>query len=163
MDSSPSAPLSIGEGSGWTFLNGAWRDGPEGEMGPPDGTRVEYLAVRQQEAYGDFEARFRFRLRHITPVRFLFRLQDSRRFYALDIPFGGQQFRSRACWAGMVLADGSSLQRYLHFGLVPGLCAATGQWYDVCVEAVGPHLRAWINDIPVADVRDHTYASGRIG
>ena len=163
MESSTGVPLSIGDGSGWSFLNGAWQDGPDGEMGPPDGTRVEYLAVREEEAYGDFTASFRFRLRHITPVRFLFRLQDSRRFYALDIPFGGQQFRSRACWAGMVIADGTPLQRYLNFGLVPGLCAATGPWYDVRVEAIGARLRAWINDIPVADVRDETYTSGRIG
>lgn len=156
-------PLSIGNGQGWTFLNDAWKDGPDGELGPPDGTKVEYLAIREKEAFGDFSASFRFRLRHITPVRFLFRLQDSRRFYALDVPFGGQQFRSRACWAGIVIADGTQLQRYLNFGLVPGLCACTGQWYEVRVEAVGPRLRAWINDVPVADVEDRTYASGRFG
>jgi hypothetical protein len=31
------------------------------------------------------------------------------------------------------------------------------------VEAKGNRIRAWINDIPVADVEDSTYASGRIG
>lgn len=151
------------QGCGWTFLHGAWHDDPAGGFGPPDDTRVEHLAVRQVEAVGDFTARFRFRLRHITPVRFLFRLQDSRRFYALDIPFGGQQFRSRACWAGLVLADGTPLQRYLSFNLVPGLAANTVLWYDVRVQAEGPRLRAWINDIPVADVADDTYRSGRFG
>ena len=156
-------PLHIGDGQGWTFLNGAWQDGPDGELGPPDGSLVEYLAIREQEACGDFEASFRFRLRNITPVRFLFRLQDSRRFYALDIPFGGQQFRARACWAGIVVADGSPLQRYLTFGLVPGLCACLGTWYEVRLRATGPRLRAWIGDIPVADVEDDTYTSGRFG
>ena len=163
MGANTIGPMQIGEGSGWTFLNGAWQDGPDGELGPPDGTRVEYLAVREEEAFGDFTASFRFRLRNITPVRFLFRLQDSRRFYALDIPFGGQQFRSRACWAGMVVADGTPLQRYLNFGLVPGLCACLGRWYDVRVRATGPRLQAWIDDTPVADVEDCTYDSGRIG
>ena len=156
-------PLQIGDGAGWAFLNSPWRDGPDGEFGPPDGNEVEYLAIREEEALADFSARFRFKLRHITPVRFLFRVQDSRRFYALDIPFGGQQFRSRACWAGMVVADGSPLQRYLNFGMVPGLCACVGQWYDVGVQATGSRLQAWINDIPVADVEDDTYEVGRIG
>lgn len=156
-------PLRIGDGSGWAFLNDPWRDEPEGEMGPPDGSRVEYLAIRADEVYGDFSASFRFRLRNITPVRFLFRLQDSRRFYALDIPFGGQQFRSRACWAGIVIADGTALQRYLSFGLVPGLCACLARWYEVRVTAAGARLRAWIDDIPVAPVEDHTYGAGRLG
>ena len=156
-------PLAIDNGEGWTFLNGPWRDGANGEVGPPDGSEVEYLAIREQEAFADFEASFRFRLRHITSVRFLFRVQDSRRFYALDIPFGGQQFRGRACWAGMIVADGTPLQRFLNFGLVPGLCATLGRWYEVRVRAVGPRLQAWIDDIPVADVEDDTYSSGRIG
>ena len=163
MGLSTNGPLCIGDGSNWTFLNGAWHDGPDDELCPPDGTKVEYLAIREADAYADFAASFRFQLRNITPVRFLFRVEDSRRFYALDIPFGGQQFRSRACWAGIVLADGSPLQRYLNFGLVPGLCARLGGWYDVRVRAAGSRLQAWINDIPVADVEDSTYDSGRIG
>ena len=163
MGATAMGPMRIGDGSGWAFLNGPWQDGSDGELGPPDGTEVEYLAIREQEAFGDFSASFRFRLRNITPVRFLFRVQDSRRFYALDIPFGGQQFRSRACWAGMVMADGTPLQRYLNFGLVPGLCACLGRWYEVRVRATGPRLQAWIDDIPVADVEDGTYEAGRIG
>ena len=155
--------LHMADGQGWSFLGPAWGDHPDGGFGPPDGTEVEYVAAREDEAYADFEATFRFRLRHITPVRFLFRVQDSRRFYALDIPFGGQQFRGRACWAGMVIADGAPLQRYLNFQLVPGLCAALGQWYDVRVRATGSRLQGWINDVPVADVEDDTYQSGRIG
>ncbi|MHB9106199.1 MAG: sialidase family protein [Armatimonadota bacterium] len=162
MQTTTGTPLRIGEGA-WTFLNGAWTEEPDGELAPPDGTAVEYIAVREDAVYRDFTARFRFKLRGITTVRFLFRLQDSRRFYALEIPFGGQQFRSRACWAGMVIADGTPLQRYLNFGLVPGLCACLGQWYEARVEAAGSRLRAWINDILVADVEDATYHSGRVG
>ena len=134
MGSAAIGPLRIGDGSGWTFFNGVWQDDPDGGLCPPDGTQVEYLAVREHEVYGDCTASFRFRLRNITPVRFLFRLQDSRRFYALDIPFGGQQFRSRACWAGLVIADGTPLQRYLngcdrHIMLL--LC---GQWESISID-----------------------------
>jgi len=147
----------------WVFLNGEWSRGVGGELAPPDGTDVEYMAVKEGVCYGDFTATFRYRLRTMTSVRFLFRLQDSRRFYALDIPCNGQQFRARTFWAGIVVADGSPLQRYLNFGLVPGLCARLEHWYEVKVEAKGTSLRAWIDGVLVADVQDNTYASGRVG
>ena len=156
--------LHIDNGQNWSFLNGKWTDGPDDELVPPDGTDVEYLAVKHDEAYGDFTADFRFRFRCVGGgTRFMFRIQDSRRFYALDVPVMGQQFRSRHFWAGMVVADGAGLQRYLNFGLVPGLCARLGYWYEAKVEARGSRLRAWIEGIPVADVTDDTYASGRLG
>ena len=155
--------LRIGDGKDWTFMHGEWMDGLSGELIPPDGFDVEYMAVRSDEAYADFSATFRFKFRWgFGGARLLFRVQDSRRFYALDIPICGQQWRCRHFWAGLVVADGTSLQRYLNFALVPGLCAKY-DWYNVRVEAKGPRLRAWIEDILVADVEDHTYESGRIG
>ncbi len=159
------AGLRIGDGQGWTFMHGTWTDGPDGELIPPDGYDVEYLAVRSDEAYADFSARFRFKFRPwgLGGVRLLFRVQDSRRFYALDVPWCGQQRRARHFWAGMVMGDGTPLQRYLSFNLVPGLCAKDESWYEARVEAKGPRLRAWIDGRPVADVQDDTYASGRLG
>ena len=81
-------------------MGSKWTDGPDGELIPPevrdgeypwlDSPEVECLAMRRDEAYGDFTARF------------LFRVQDSRRFYALDVPWCGQQVRARYFWAGMV-------------------------------------------------------------
>jgi hypothetical protein len=156
--------LKIGEGKDWSFMHGAWTDGPDGELIPPDGYDVEYLAVRSDEAYGDFTARFRFKFRWtFGAARFMFRVQDSRRFYALDVPWCGQQNRARHFWAGMVIADGTPLQRYLNFAMVPGLCAKHESWYEARVEAKGSRLRAWIEDILVADVVDDTYATGRLG
>lgn len=156
--------LKIGDGSEWTFLNGEWADGPDGEVVPPDGPFNEYMAVRHVQSYHDFAARFRFKFRCVGGgARLLFRVQDSRRFYALDVPICGQQARSRHFWAGMVIAEGNGLQRYLTFGLVPGLCCRLEHWYEARVEAKGPRLRAWINDILVADVEDSTYAAGPIG
>ena len=156
--------LQIGNGSDWSFMNGEWSDGPDGELMPPDGTKVEYLAVRTDEAWADFDARFRFKMRAGgCGARLPFRLQDARRFYALDVPWCGQQSRARHFWAGLVIADGTPLQRYLSFNLVPGLCAVRNRWYDARVQAAGPRLRAWIDDILVADVQNETYASGRLG
>ena len=156
--------LEIGDGQGWSFVHGKWSDGTDGEMVPPDGTDIEYLAVKDDVAYADFSASFRFKFRtSFGAARFMFRVQDSRRFYALDVPWVGQQSRARHFWAGMVIADGTPLQRYLNFGLVPGLCARVDHWYEGRVEARGPRLRAWIDGKPVADVEDGTYESGRLG
>jgi len=156
--------LQIGDGHNWSFLHGEWQDGPNGELQPPDGTDVEYLAVKDDQEYADFSAQFRFKFRSVIGVaRFLFRMQDSRRFYALDVPWCGQQSRARHFWAGIVKADGTPLQQYLNFNLVPGLGANIDFWYDAKVEAKGSRLRAWINDILVADVQDSAYASGRLG
>ena len=156
--------LKVCDGQGWSFMGGKWTDGPGGEMVPPDGTAVEYLAVKDDVAYADFSASFRFKFR--TPIgvaRFMFRVQDSRRFYALDIPWVRQQSRGRHFWAGIVIADGTPLQRYLNFDLIPGVCARVDYWYKGRVEASGPRLRAWVDGRLVADVEDATYESGRVG
>ncbi len=153
---------TVEEGS-WEFMGAPWSVSAEGELAPPEGTDVEYLAVKADAAYADLTATFRYKLRTITGIRCVFRVQDSRHYYALDIPANGQQFRSRTFWAGIVVADGTALQRYLTFALVPGLCAQVGHWYSVRVEAKGPRLRAWIEGILVADVEDHTHGSGRVG
>ena len=55
--------MRIGEGRNWSFLNGQWTDGSEGELLPPDGAGAEYLAVKHDRAYGDFSAQFRFKFR----------------------------------------------------------------------------------------------------
>ena len=166
----------LGDGQGWTFLGSPWSEGPDGEMLPPDvkegvypwldSPEVECLAVRSDEAFADFSARFRFRSPEFWGgggARFLFRVQDSRRFYAFDIPWCGQQIRARHLWAGFVVADGTPLQRYLNFDLIPGLCAKRDSWYEVRIKAKGSRLRAWIDDVLVAEVEDDTYASGRLG
>ena len=156
--------LRIGDGKDWSFLEGNWQDGPDGELTPPDGPRIEYMAVRHAESYGDFTATFRFKMqRPGGAARLLFRVQDSRRFYALEIPYNGQQQRSRHFWAGLVIADGTGLQRYLSFKMVPGLCANLQRWFDARLEVKGNRFRAWVNDIPVVDVEDDTYASGPVG
>ena len=153
--------LTLSNAQDWSFLNGPWRDGSAGELIPPDGNGIECMAVKHSETYGDFSATFRFKFRYSSGgARFLFRVQDSQRYYALEIPVGGQQFRSRHFWAGMLIADGTALQRYLKFGLVPGLCARLETWYEARVEVKGTRLRGWINDIPVADVGKEAAAAG---
>ncbi|MBI4553204.1 MAG: exo-alpha-sialidase [Candidatus Latescibacteria bacterium] len=156
--------LRIGNGTGWTFLNGQWTDGDRGELIPPDGGGKEYIAVAHGQEYADLTATFRFKFRSgFAGVRLLFRLQDMMRYYALDIPWGGQQNRNRHFWAGIVVADGSPLQRYLQLGLVLGVCPEHERWYEAHVECRGSRIRTWIEGRPVADIQDTTYTTGRVG
>lgn len=156
--------LRLGDGSDWCFLNGSWQEGSHGELVPPDGGGKEYVAVCRDRVYTDLTARFRFLFRGwYGGVRLLFRLQDLGRYYALDIPWGGQQNRNRHFWAGLVVADGTPLQRYLHLGLVPGVCPEHGRWYEARLDCHGSRIRAWIEGRLAFDVVDTVLASGRIG
>ena len=155
----------IGAADEWTFLGGKWREGAEGELAPPDTGTGPFLAVAHRREYADFQAEFRFRMRWpgYGGARFVFRLQDATRYYALDIPWSGQQCRNRHMWAGVVVADGTPLQRYRNLQLIPGITPQYNHWYHARVECSGPRIRAWIDGRPVADLEDHTYQSGRIG
>lgn len=156
--------ITIGDGKQWTFLGGAWKDAPDSQLVPPDGPDVERIAVMREPTAGDFTARFRFRLRTAAgSARFLFRVQGPRSFYALDIPWCGQQSRARHFWAGFVVADGTPLQRYLSFDMVPGVCAETDRWYEARVQAIGTRLRAWIDGKLLTEVIDDTYRAGHVG
>ena len=155
----------IGAADEWTFLGGKWGEGEAGNWLPPDTGSGASLAVAHRHEYADFEAEFRFRFRPPGKggVRFVFRLQGAARYYALDIPWGGQQFRSRHMWAGVVVADGSPLQRYLSLQLIPGITPQHNHWYHARVECSGPRIRAWVDGRPVADLEDRTHQAGRIG
>ena len=157
--------LRIGEDDEWTFLGGMWRDGDDGELIPPDVGSGGFIAVAQNHEYSDFEASFRFRFRRGSNggARLLFRLQDATRYYALDVPWCGQQNRCRHMWAGVVAADGTPLQRYLNLELIPGIAPEHERWYNVRVACSGQRIRGWIEGRPVADLEDGTYGSGRIG
>ena len=114
--------LRIGNGDGWTFLGPRWRDGESGELLSPDTGIGGAMAVAHDHEYSDFQARFRFKFGSTRGgARLLFGVQDATRYYALDVPWGGQQSRARHMWAGIVRADGTPLQRYLSFKLIPGV------------------------------------------
>jgi hypothetical protein len=156
--------FTIGDGDQWNFLNEAWEDGPEGALVPPDGGGKEYVAVLKGREYSDFEARFRVKFRYPHGgARFLFRLQDAQHYYALDIPWCGQQMRNRHFWAGIVKVNGNPLQPYLDLQMINGLVPLRDHWYQGRVKCTGPRIQAWIDGRLVADLEDSTFAKGRVG
>jgi len=166
--------LTISDGQAWSFLNCRWEDGEAGLLCPINEDRVPgvvyddesgaFLAVRHDRCYQDFTVtvRLRFHSGH-AGARILFRLRDIGRYYALDIPWCGQQSRNRHMWAGLILADGTPLQRYLQFKLIPEVAPQNERWYTARIECTGSRIRAWIEGRLVVDVEDATYADGMIG
>ena len=142
----------IGVADEWTFLNGPWHEGEECELVPPEAGTGPFMAVAHQQEYADFQAQFRFRFRWVGygGARFVFRLQDATRYYALDIPWSPQQCRCRYVWAGIVVADGTPLQRYLKLERIPEITPqysrsiATGitRGSNALVRVSGPGLKA---------------------
>jgi hypothetical protein len=156
--------MKIGSGRQWAFFNGRWSDGPRGELRPPDGGGREYAAVLRDREYTDLSASFRFVFRaHFGAARLLFRFQDLRHYCALDIPWCGQQNRNRHFWAGIALAEGGPLQRYLQFRMVPGVCPEHGRWYTARLECRGRQIRAWIEGRLALQVEDAALGRGRVG
>jgi len=166
--------LTINDGTAWSYLNCRWEDGEAGTILPINEAQVPsvvyddqsgaFLAVRHDRSYRDFSAQFRFRFHggH-AGARLVFRLKDAGRYYALDIPWCGQQNRNRHMWAGLVIADGTPLQRYLRFGLISEVVPRREHWYLGRVECDGSRIRAWIEGRLIADVVDETYQEGRLG
>ena len=158
------AGMKIGSGRQWAFYNGKWTDGPQEQLRPPDGGGGEYAALIRDREYTDLSVTFRFKFRaHFGGVRLLFRFRDLQHYYALDIPWCGQQNRNRHFWAGISLADGGPLQRYLQLKMVPGVCPEHERWYTARLECRGPQLRAWIEGRLALQVEDATLARGRVG
>ena len=172
--------FSIGDGANWSFMNGPWTDREGGELRGPDNDEViaakpaenvtwddysgAHMAVRHDRSYDNFMAKFRLRFRYSHGgARLVFRVQDSYRYYALDIPWCGQQNRNRHMWAGIVIADGTPLQRYLDFRLMTEIVPMHDHWYTAKVQCEGPRIRAWLDGRLVADLMDDTYQAGRIG
>ena len=154
----------IGAADEWSFLGGKWSEGEAGEWLPPDTGTGACLAVAHRHEYSDFQAAFRFKFGWPHGgVRFVFRLQDATRYYALDVPWCGQQNRNRHMWAGVVIADGTPLQRYLNLRLIPEVVPQHDRWYQAQVDCCGPRIRAWIEGRLVADLEDDAYQGGRIG
>ena len=68
-----------------------------------------------------------------------------RHFYAVYLPWGGQQLRAKHFWASIVKADGDGYLRSLKAVYVPGVPSETDRWYKVRLEAKGPSMEVWVD------------------
>ncbi len=159
--------MRLDDGSNWRFLGGDWSQDAEGVIRPANVRNLHSRAFNLDHAYGDFTAEFEFngdyRETGTGSAGIILRAQDANHFYFVYFPWGGQQLRAKHFWAAIAKVDGDGYIRHLAAEWVPGLPSETDRWYQVKVEAEGPHIRVWVDGFRSMEVTDDTYAAGRIG
>ena len=139
----------------------------------------EDFAYPSAEALTDTDLSVEFRTYHwsVDNSGIVFRAQDSTRFYAVefdDLRRKGSKYEVR-----LYVQDASGYRRDIASGFAPHAeledrwihgkitpaewQQATPGWVRARVSAQGDRIRVLLNDQPVIDVRDGTYASGRAG
>ena len=162
-----STTLTIGDGSGWHFLNGAWTEDENGVITPPNEPNLHSRAFYTADVYGDLTAEFEFngnyRETGTGAAALILRAQDANHFYMIYFPWGGQQLRAKHFWAQVMKVEGDGYLRSIKSVWVPGVPSETDRWYKVRVEVKGPTIQVWVDGRHALTVRDDTYKSGAVG
>ena len=87
-------PLTIGDGSGWHFVNGAWTDGGDGALTVPPGLlnaevaplQGAHFAFDRSRALQDCRVSFDFLLRGHSDTGIILRARDESHFYLVHFP-----------------------------------------------------------------------------
>jgi hypothetical protein len=160
-------PLTIGDGSGWHFTSGPWTQAADGVISPPNKRNLHSRAFSTEQAFGDLTAEFEvncnYRELGSGGAGFVFRATDATHFYAVYLPWGGQQLRAKHLWASIVKAEGDGYLRSLKSVYVPGVPSETDRWYKIRVEAKGPNMEVWVDGRRALNVADDSYKSGAVG
>lgn len=159
--------LTIGDGSGWCFLGGAWTQNAEGVIRPPDRRNLHSRAFRTVQAFGDVTAEFEYngdyRETGTGNAGLILRAADANHFYLVHFPWGGQQLRAKHFWAAIAKVDGDAYLRNIAAEWVPGLPSETDRWFRVRVVAKGPEIAVWVDGRRAVRVTDTTYQRGCVG
>lgn len=163
-------PLSIGDGSQWSFVNSRWKDTPDGGIagertGDGDGLQGYCLAFARDRAYSDLEATFSVQMNtgH-ADEGLIVRARDATHFALIHFPQTGQQYRAQHFWVALSVADGSGYLRIKRLELVRRVASNPfGVVHQAQVKVTGDRYQVWLNGHPALDVRDDTYDSGYIG
>jgi hypothetical protein len=164
------ATLEIDDGSRWTFVNSQWKDTEDGGIagartGDGEGLQGYCLAFLKDRAYRDVEATFTVQMNtNHADEGLIVRAQDPTRFALIHFPQTGQQFRAQHFWVALSIADGSGYLRVKHLALVRRVASNPfGIAHQAKVKVSDDRYQVWLNGHPALDVRDDTYASGRVG
>jgi hypothetical protein len=160
------ASLSIGDGSGWHFTNGPWKES-DGVISPPDQRNLHSRAFSTTQSFRDLSVEFEFngnyRETGTGGVGLIFRAADVNRFSMVYFPWGGQQLRAKHFWALLLKAEGDGYLRSVKSAWVPGLPSETDRWYKVRLKATGPTVDVWVDGRRALSVRDENAKSGAVG
>ena len=163
-------PLTIGDGTDWTFVGGPWSESDDGVILPPPTSRQygpqNFQAFSRGVTAGDLEADFEFRINGLPSFcepRFIFRAQDPARYYAVGFPAVGQSWRAKAMWAAIWRLEANGMHHLLAMRQVLGVVAEHGRWYKGHVSCVGSRFSFSIDGREIVSASDGAYAAGRVG
>ena len=158
--------LHIGDGSGWHFTGGPWKES-DGVIFPPDQRNLHSRAFLAAQSFSDLTAEFEFngnyRETGTGGAGLIFRAAGVNRFWMVYFPWGGQQLRAKHFWAMVVKAEGDGYLRSDKSVWVPGLPSETDRWYKVRLEARGPTIDVCVDGRRALSVRDESAKSGAVG
>ncbi len=162
-------PLHFGDGSNWRTLGGDWA-GDGGVFLPPASPKVRNTHSRAfyiGQSYADVTVECEYTAGIWEDgsgvAGLILRASDGGHYYVVHFPWVGQAMRSKNFWVGLGKVSGDGYVRYVKFNLVPGLPSELDRWYSVKAEAIGGHIRVWVDGRLAIDVTDHTYDSGFVG
>jgi len=164
--------LEIGDGSAWTFVNGAWHDGPGKALVVPEdiirqdgrGIQGHHYAFLRDRVYDDLRISFRFRLFPHSDVGIILRARDPSRFYLLHFPDCGQASRAQHFWAAFSRMDDSGYLRIIKMELVRRIPSTNRLWHKAEVRVSGGSLSARIGETGLFEASDAGFrGAGRIG
>ena len=159
--------IDLDDASQWRFLGGDWERKDDGVVYPPNRMHLHSRAFYVAKAFDDVTVEFdyfaSYRDNGEGNAGLILRAQDGRRFYWVQLPWGGQAYRAKNYWAAVGVLNGDEYVRNVKLAYVPNVPSETDRWYHVKVVAVGPRIRVWVDGRRALDVTDDTYRSGFIG
>ncbi len=163
----PATNLKIGDGSRWHFTSGPWTEAADGVISPPDKPNLHSRAFSTVQSFGDLSAEYEvncnYRENGAGGAGFVFRAVDATHFYAVYLPWGGQQLRADHFWISIVKADGDGYLRSIKSAYVPGVPSEVDRWYKIRLEAKGPNMEVWVDGRRALTVSDDSYRKGAVG
>ena len=166
--------LRIGDGSEWTFVNGAWADGDRGLLskiktdgelyGDPGSYQGCHFAFYRPLCCSDLRATFTINLDGHTDTGLIFRAKSPREFYLLHFPNCGQASRAQHFWAVLSKMDQSGYLRIVKMEMLNRVPSNRGLDLPVVVTVSGNRTICRVGDYGHFEVDDDTYPGpGRVG
>jgi len=141
--------------AGWESVGGARWYVKDGELVGVQGQDYAPGDLLTKAKYEDFVLKVTYRVEWPCNSGIWFRYQSEKQAYQADI----LEYKKPECYSGSLYCPG---KMFITMNTDKSLVNRQG-WNTMVVRCEGNHLRIWLNDRQVADVRDDTSDSGHIG
>jgi hypothetical protein len=141
--------------TGWKATGGAKWTIKDGTIIGTQGDNNAHGDLLTELTYKDFLLTVTYRVQWPCNSGIWFRYQSAAKAYQADI----LEYKKPECYSGTLYCPG---KMFLSMNTDKALVDRDG-WNTMSVRAEGNHIQIWLNGRQVADVRDDTSDSGRIG